>query len=155
MNMVNMERLEDIVIRATNEYRRILSTKEIKENYPRLWWGGNGLGDRFAGKKLNYTVIYAYYRWNRYSENEDDKIPVVLLEDFYKTHCEDDGLDNSGIIGIFVHSRRQHNQKRPIDKKIQKEITRRSCVICGTYKTFCDHKNDLDDDDIMTTVFYG
>ena len=159
---VGKEKIEDIVVRATDGYRRIVSTREIKETYPRLYWGGNGLGDRLARKKFNYTVLYSSiypsYRYTTYSENEEDEIPVNVLEEFYTNRCRDDGVDPSGIIGIFVHSRRQSNQKRPIHKKIQKEITKRSCVvyaICGTYKTICDHKNDLDDDDIMTTVFCG
>jgi hypothetical protein len=55
---VGEEKIEDIVIRATDEYRRVVSTREIKETYPRLYWGGNGLGDRLARKKFNYTVLY-------------------------------------------------------------------------------------------------
>ena len=149
---VGEEKIEDIVIRATDEYRRIVSTREIKETYPRLYWGGNGLGDRLARKKFNYTVLYPSYRYNTYSENEEDEIPVNVLEEFYTNRCRDDGVDHSGIIGIFVHSRRQSNQIRPINKKIQKEITKRSCVICGTYKTICDHKNDLYNDNRVLRI---
>lgn len=50
--------MEDLVIEATKQFTRILPTSEIKENYPSLYWGGNGIGDRWANKKFNYSVIY-------------------------------------------------------------------------------------------------
>jgi len=67
---------EDMVIQATNNFTKILSINEIKEKYPKLHWkGGNGVGDRFANKKFNYTVIYSNKKIKKYSENEDDLIP--------------------------------------------------------------------------------
>ena len=131
--------MEDLVIGASNVFTRILSTVEIKEKYPSLYWGGNGIGNRWANKKFNYSVIYSK-KTRLYSENEEDKIPKELLEDFLENNT------GTGIIGVFVHSKRLNSQKRPIDKQIHKEITRKSCVVCGTNETICDHKNDLYND---------
>jgi hypothetical protein len=131
----------DIVTEATNHFTRILSTTEIKEKYKDLYWGGNGVGDRWAKKKFNYTVVYAKKRPALYSENDNDEIPTDILTAFLQSHKK-----GVGIIGIFVHSERTNIQKRPIDKDIHKEITSLTCVICGTHNTICDHKNDLYND---------
>ena len=134
------ESMYELVIRETDNFTKIFSTNEIKNKYTELYWGGNGVGDRWAKKKFNYTVIYSNKQPALYSENIDDKIPTDILNEFLQTN------KGAGIIGIFVHSIRTNNQKRPIGKNIHKEITSLSCVICGTHNTICDHKNDLYND---------
>lgn len=132
--------INELVIRATNNFTKILSTTEIKDKYTDLYWGGNGLGDRWANKKFNYSVIYSKKQPALYSENDCDKIPIEVLKQFLQTN------KGNGIIGIFVHSIRINKQQRPINKNIQKKITSLSCVVCGTQQTICDHKNDLYND---------
>jgi hypothetical protein len=128
--------MEELVIEVSNDFKRIIYTSEIKEKYRGLYWGGNGIGDRWANKKFNYSVIYSK-KTRLYSENSEDVIPKELLDEFLVNN------NGSGIIGVFVHSKRLNTQKRPIDKQIHKEITSKSCVVCGTNETICDHKNDL------------
>jgi hypothetical protein len=137
-----MENIEELVIKATNNFTKIISTTEIKNNYKDLYWGGNGLGDRWANKKFNYSVIYSNKKPLLYSENSDDNIPINIFNNF----LENNNNNNNGIIGIYVHSKRIKNQYRTISKNIKKEITSLSCVICGTTSTICDHKNDLYND---------
>ena len=135
--------IDDLVLRAFDNLTKIVSTNEIKEKYPELHWGKNGLGDRFAQKKFNYTCILSSGKLNVYSENTDDEIPKDLLEMFQKNEA---GL-GSGIIGIFVHSKKLHSsQQRPIRKDIIKEITKDTCLHCDEKETVCDHKNDLYND---------
>ena len=135
------ENIEELLITLTEHFTRILSTDEIKK-YPKLYWGGNGVGDRWANKKFNYTVIYSNRTPKNYSENDDDKIPPEKLKEFL------DCNKGKGIVGICVHSKRYNIQKRPIHKNISKEIVKHSCVICGTHsEIICDHKNDLYNDD--------
>ena len=69
---------------------------------------------------------------------------MELLQTFFDGNT---GKGIIGIIGIYVHSKRQNIQKRPIHKMILKKINERSCVVCGS-KTdiICDHKNDLYND---------
>jgi hypothetical protein len=129
--------MDEIIMNATDNFTKILSTNEIKEKYKDLYWGGNGVGDRWANKKYNYSVIYSKKQPSLYSENDDDKIPPDILNEFLQTN------KGTGIIGIFVHSKRENIQKRPISKNIHKEITSLPCVVCGTHNTICDHKNDL------------
>jgi hypothetical protein len=129
-----------VVIRATENFTRIVSTKEIKEVYPELYWGGNGVGDRFANKHFNYSAI-SKKGSSLYSENEDDTIPSDILNEFLQTN------KGSGIIGIWVHSKRTNIPLRPIRSDIGKQIKKSSCVVCGTDKTVCDHKNDLYNDE--------
>ena len=75
--------MEDLVIEVSNDFKRIIPTSEIKEKYRELYWGGNGIGDRWANKKFNYTVIYT--KKNRlYSENSEDVIPKEVLDEFLK-----------------------------------------------------------------------
>ena len=144
-NISNKGMMEDLVIEATHNFTRILSTREIKDEYQSLYWGGNGIGDRWANKKFNYSVIYKK-KTRLYSENSEDVIPTELLDEFL------DNTKGSGIIGIFVHSKRVNTQRRPISKQIHKEITRLSCVVCGTNDTICDHKNDLYNDDRVLDI---
>jgi hypothetical protein len=132
-----------MVIQASNNFARIIPTEEIKEKYPKLYWGGNGVGDRFAKKKFNYSVIHSNKPPSLYSENEDDKVPQDLLDEFILQY----NTKRVGIIGIYVHSFRENVQKRPICKSIHKEIAKMSCVVCGsTHQIVCDHKNDLYND---------
>jgi 5-methylcytosine-specific restriction endonuclease McrA len=106
-----------------------------------------GVGDRWANKKFNYSVIYSKKTPTLYSEN-DDKIPSELLGHFLKNE------KGVGIIGIFVHSRRMNkNQKRPIRKDIKDYYKVLTCVVCGTHATICDHKNDLyNDERVLSTT---
>jgi hypothetical protein len=133
----------DFVIQATENFTKILSTVEIKDKYPELYWGGNGVGDRWVNKKFNYSVIYSKKQPSLYSENDEDAIPTDILTEFLQSNKHNGG---NSIIGIFVHSRRTNTQKRPISQTIHKEITGLSCVVCGTQTTICDHKNDLYND---------
>jgi hypothetical protein len=141
-----LKTIDELVINGSANFTKILSTTEIKENFKELYWGGNGVGDRWANKKFNYSVIYSKKRPCLYSENTDDVIPSRLLDDFLQIN------KGVGIIGIFVHSKRINNQKRPICKHIHKHITSLSCVICGTHDTICDHKNDLYNDERVLSL---
>lgn len=139
-HLIIKESVDESITRATDNFKKILSTNEIKDKYTGLYWGGNGVGDRWAKKKFNYSVIYSTKQLTLYSENEDDKIPIEVLNQFLQTN------KGIGIIGIFVHSRRTNKQQRPISTNIHKKITSLSCVVCGTQNTICDHKNDLYND---------
>ena len=127
---------------ATQQFTQVLSVTTIKSQYPTLYWGGNGVGDRWANKLFNYTVILGNGNTKTYSENDDDTIPPKTLRAFL--HSVD--KSGSGIVGIFVHSQRTNIVKRPIRKDIIAKVTNKSCVVCGTKKTICDHKNDLYND---------
>jgi hypothetical protein len=118
----------------------LLTVSDIKECHSKkLWWGGNGIGDRFAKQKFNYTVI----RTNKvqlYSENDDDTLPDGIRG--YIPHT-----DGCGIIGIYIHSKRTNIVKRPIRSDISREIKKSCCVACGSHTDIvCDHKNDLYND---------
>jgi hypothetical protein len=129
--------LEELVIKLSENFTKIISTDEIKK-YNKLYWGGNGVGDRWANKKFNYSVIYSKKNPKKYSENDDDEIPKEFLENFMNNN------KGNGIIGIYVYSKRTNNKKRPINRDIHKKIIYNSCVICGTKNDIiCDHKNDL------------
>ncbi len=135
----------DLVYETTNHFTKPVSTdilKILQEKCPSLYWGGNGVGDRWANKKFNYSLIYSNKKPRLYSNNDEDKIPDDILNEFLQSNkgkCK-------GIIGVFVHSKKTNIQTRPIRKDIQKQITLLSCVICGTSETICDHKNDLYND---------
>lgn len=137
--------IEETVKLATNNFLNIFSRQDmekISELPKSCVLSGNGKGDRWAGKRFNYSSIFKNKKTLTYSENDDDEIPVEILENFLK-HNKDTG---TGIIGIYVHSIRTNIQKRQIKKYIQQEITKSSCVVCGTQNTVCDHKNDLYND---------
>ena len=141
MEKITREKILSIVLQLSNSFNEIIPVVELMK-YPKpLYWGGNGVGNRWANKEYNYTVVYSKFPSKTYSENESDKIPIQLLSSFIETN------KGPGIIGIYVHSVRTNFQKRPIQKSIQKDITKNSCVVCGTNTgVVCDHKNDLYND---------
>lgn len=140
--MVENNDIEDLVIKLSNNFTEIICRDVIK-NYSIIDWGNNGIGDRWAKKKFNYTVIQSSGKTKLYSENEDDIIDNTKLEDFINKNKK-----KVGIIGIFVHSKRLNIQTRNIRDDIKKEIKKSYCVSCGSSSDIiCDHKNDIYNDD--------
>jgi hypothetical protein len=138
--------LNECVKALSQSFTRIIPREELvglKHGIKfRLDWGANGIGDRWAQKKYNYSVIYRSGATKTYSEN-DDNVDRKLVATFLKSRSG----SCKGIIGIFVHSPRTNIVKRPIRADIKREIISRSCVNCGTSSDIiCDHKNDLYDD---------
>jgi hypothetical protein len=82
MFSLKKESLEELVLRLTENCTKVLSLDVIKEND--LWWGGNGVGDRWANKKFNYCTIFSKKVTN-HSENEEDSIPAETLKQFRET----------------------------------------------------------------------
>ena len=144
--------LDDLVVRLTDNFTKILYIAEIKK-HPRIYWGGNGVGDRWANKRFNYSVVYSTKKPKNYSDDETDVIPEELLVEFL---CEHKKTKHTGIIGIFVHSKKSNDNDntRTINKQIHKKIiNNNSCVICGTNtQIICDHKNDLYNDPRVLNV---
>jgi 5-methylcytosine-specific restriction endonuclease McrA len=131
--------LDELVIRLTDNYKKILDLTTLKEN--NLWWGGNGVGNRWANSKFNYGAILSKTVKN-YSENEDDVVPEDILKKFREenTGCR-------GIFGIYVFSKRKNIESHPIRVDISNVIKKMSCVSCGSNSDIvCDHKNDLYND---------
>ena len=139
--------MEDLVISLSDNFTKIISRDEIRK-YPDIDWGDNGIGDRWCGKKFNYTVIKNKGKFKTYSENDED-INVELIENFLNDNTE----NNKGILGIFVHSKRLNIVKRPINRDISLLIKMNSCVSCGSHSDIiCDHKNDIYNDERVLNV---
>lgn len=120
------ETLEELVKELSSNYTKIISRDKLKK-YKKLDWGNNGIGDRWANKKFNYTLIYHNKKTKTYSENIEDVIDEKLLNNFrehYNSNCK-------GIIGIFVHSLKSNIIQHPISKNILFEIKKQKCVSCG------------------------
>ena len=148
--------IDNLVILLSDEYRKIIPIAEIKL-HDSIWWGTNGVGDRWARSRFNYTAVKAKST-KLYSEYDDDKIPQDVLDPFMAEIAEKKRNKKknkiAGIIGIYVHSKRTNIKKRPINKTIHKQITSgATCVVCGTSSDIvCDHKNDLYNDDRVLDV---
>lgn len=144
-NFNSVENTMDIS-ELTNNFTRLLRIDDLKTN-TKLWWGGNGVGDRWMNKKFNYSVLYSNNTQCNYSECANDKIPDCIILDCNIEH------HSRGIKGIFVHSIRKNIQKRPIKASIKREIKKRCCVVCGTFSNIvCDHKNDFYNNDLVLNV---
>lgn len=148
--------IDNLVILLSDDYRKIIPIAEIKL-HDSIWWGANGVGDRWARSRFNYTVVKAKST-KLYSEYDDDKIPQDVLDPFMAEIAEKKRNKKktkiAGIIGIYVHSKRTNIKKRPINATIHKQITSgTTCVVCGTSSEIvCDHKNDLYNDDRVLDV---
>lgn len=134
----------DRVEKLSNNYTKIIN-RNILKRYKYLNWGNNGVGDRWCKKIFNYSVIYANLTFKTYSENIDENLD--LLNNQLKIINTDN--KKKGIIGIFVHSKKNNDNKnnRPIKKEILEKIKNNKCIVCGsTTELVCDHKNDLYND---------
>lgn len=137
----NTENIIKLVENLTANYTQIITIDVIKETAV-LYWGGNGVGDRWANKKFNYGVIYSK-KTKIYSENENHQIPVNLVNELLNANTPNN-TKKTGILGIYVFNKRNNTKKRNINNNIHKQIINNSCVICGTTTDIiCDHKNDL------------
>lgn len=133
------DHLDELVTQLTENYTKILDLTILKQN--NLWWGGNGVGNRWANSKFNYSAILSKSVKN-YSENEDDVVPEDKLKKFREGNS---GI--RGIIGIYVFSKRKNIESHPIRADILNVIKKMSCVSCGSNSDIvCDHKNDLYND---------
>ena len=92
-----------LVKEISSDFKKVLH-RSVLNSYPQLNWGNNGVGDRWANKKFNYTVVYSTKRIKLYSENDDDSISEDVLNEFFKE------MTGSGIVGIFVHSLRENKE---------------------------------------------
>jgi hypothetical protein len=144
-NYIIQDNIIELVKKLSNNYNDIIPRSEIR-NYPNIDWGDNGLGDRWCGKRFNYTAIYAGRKEPKlYSDNENDIIPEEKLLEFKKNFAKKNS--EKGTIGIFVHSLKTKNKQRPIRKDILEQIKKQNCVSCGSNSDIiCDHKNDLYND---------
>lgn len=138
-----MNEKEKLIVELSNNFTKIITIEEIKNNKS-IYWGSNGIGDRFANKSFNYEVIYKNKTTKKYSENESDELNEELLKNYCDLYKSKKG---GGIIGIFIYSKRLNIEKRPIREDIKKIIKNQSCVCCGSNsEIICDHKNDLYND---------
>ena len=139
--MVKKTELITLVKKISDNYKKIIHRNEIAQ-YPKIDWGNNGIGDRFARKLFNYTVIKKSGEYKIYSDN-DEIIDEKEINLFINT------IDNSlrGIVGIKIHSLKTKNTSRPIREDIKEHYKTHACVVCGSKSNLiCDHKNDLYDD---------
>lgn len=142
--------MDDIIIAITNTYTQLISREELMK-YPELNWGQNGVGDRWAKKKYNYSVVYSNKSQKIYSENDEIPITEEAITQFIEK--TNNGKKSTGIIGIFVYSKRTNVKSRPINQSIHKVIKMKCCVVCGsTAEIVCDHKNDLYNDERVLNV---
>ena len=145
VNTSEKNEIEELVKRLSKNYSEIISRDVLRE-HPKLDWGDNGVGDRWANKKFNYTVV-RNKTIKTYSEN-DDVIDADALSRFRLENAK-----MQGIIGIFVHSKRLNVAKRPIKKEIDRAVKKKCCVSCGSRsEIICDHKNDIYNDENVLNI---
>ncbi len=133
-----------LVTDLSDNFTKIISREEIR-NHKEIDWGDNGIGDRWAKKKFNYTVLKKNGSEKNYSDNLDDRISDEIKSNFMKSIES----KSSGIIGIFVHSLKNPNKSddRPINREIRQYFKNSCCVVCGSKSDMVvDHKNDMYND---------
>lgn len=114
-----------------------------------LNWGNNGIGSRFARKKLNYGVLYKNKKVKIYSEYITDIIDEKEIETFFIYNI----LPRVGIVGIKVFGlRKQKLPSRYISPTIRNGFIDKRCVVCGTSNDIViDHKDGLYIEEILST----
>ena len=76
-----MNTIEQTILQLSKNYTKIIPTTELQK-HKELYWGGNGVGDRWVNKKYNYSVVYRNKPPKKYSENEEDEIPITTINAF-------------------------------------------------------------------------
>ena len=61
-----MDPLVTLVLNLTENYQKIIHINDIKK-HKKLYWGGNGVGDRWCNKKFNYSIIAEIKKLMNYS----------------------------------------------------------------------------------------
>ena len=117
--------VNDLILTLSHDYTQIIPREVIAEHNS-INWGNNGIGSRWVGGRFNYSIVYGNKHVKTYSESLDDKVPDEVLAAFQTT------IRGNSAAGIFVHSVRENIITRPINKKIDAEIKKSSCVVCGT-----------------------
>jgi len=138
----NVLSVDEQIKQLSNNYKNIIP-RQILKHFPKLDWGNNGIGDRWANGKQNYTVIYSSKNkdFKTYSDN-DENIDIDKITSFRHNNKK-----ATGIIGIWPHSIKTEKINRSIDQKISSKIKSSICVLCGSRSQLtCDHKNDLYND---------
>jgi hypothetical protein len=87
-----------LVLQLSHNYSCIIPRDDLRQ-YKRLDWGDNGIGDRWCGKKFNYSVIFVN-RYKTYSENETDTVPADALTTFQTLNSTGKALS----VSSFIHS---------------------------------------------------
>ena len=88
----------DLVDSLSEGFKKIIPRSDLRGSI--LDWGDNGVGDRWAKKIFNYSVVYHNGKTKTYSDNDQDQIDHTLITQFMSTICKTD----KGILGIFPHS---------------------------------------------------
>ena len=81
-----MNDIEKLVLELSGNFTKIIHVNDLKDTS--LYWGKNGIGNRFANKKFNYSVIYGSNKVKIYSENENDKIDEKALSNFNEIYTK-------------------------------------------------------------------
>jgi hypothetical protein len=144
MKNKDFEEQKRIIVELTGNFTQIIPKEKLTGLKYGLDWHGNGVGNRWANSKYNYTVIYNNGETKSYSSNISDQIDRTLL-DIFITKSAHKGPKS--IIGLFVHSVRKIILRHKVSAKIRDKIIVKPCVNCGTCaEIICDHKNDLYND---------
>ncbi len=150
------ENTNDIVSEVkifTENYKNILTIEKAKELG--LHGGpGNGSGNRTKISKIyiNTTVYGSSREPMTYPKcyNEIivlDESQLNLLEEYKNKRIQNNLPCGQGVIGFIIHGENINERiKRPIRNDIIKHWKKFPCLLCGTKKTICDHKNDLYND---------
>ena len=133
----------------TNDYKTILSLEDAKRlklhNGP-----GNGTGDRQVICKL-FCVTYIYGNKTipkTYPIDIDLSEYDTLISDYKQNRRSIGTSMGAGVCGFLIHHEITSTvTNRPIRQDIRDHYRQCVCIVCGTSRTICDHKNDLYNDE--------
>jgi len=151
---MDKEKVKEKVAEITENHTLILSMEDA-EKYELQKAPGNGAGGRDPGIQMFiYTSIYASKREPMtYPKCYDEIIELdekqLIMIDEYKTYRRENNLRmGNTTIGFIIHGENNEGSKKPpIREDIKKHYKKYPCLHCGSKKTFCDHKNDLYNDE--------
>lgn len=133
----------------TTGQTRIVCVSEFKGPYADLVLGNGGSWCRRSAFENDYKAYTVKLNgaisclWNATSDEED---AVKRERDDYYSANNIKAAKGVGIHLLKIYGKATTETQRPIRADIRATICSKSCVVCGTTATVCDHKNDLYND---------
>lgn len=128
---------------------RIVCVSEFKGPYADLLLGNGGSWCRRSAFENDYKAYTVKrngtisYLWSATAEEEE---AVQKERDEYYASNNIKAEKGVGIHLLKIFGKAAAETQRPIRADIRATVCAKSCVVCGTTATICDHKNDLYND---------
>lgn len=131
---------------STTGQTRMVCVSEFTDTYASLKLGNGGSWCRRSAFEKNYKAYNVkrngtiHYLW---APTDEETRAVEKERDDYYAANKIKAAKGTDIYLLKIFGKMSTQTSRPIRADIRAAICAKSCIVCGTTETVCDHKNDL------------